>query len=236
MQETELVGRLKGTRSPIFGELDRTCPECSALVVPLFNATEPVGVLILIRQPERDVFHPDEIGRAHTFSNLASLAFRKIYLLADSERRRRELERVTESRSRLVRGFSHDLKNPIGAADGYAQLLESGVYGPLEPRQREGIERSVGRCTRPSPSSGDLVELARSEAGQLEIHQTTTDVESAAREVAEEHRASAEAKGLSLTVETAPAVPTTMSDPSRVRQILGNLLSNAIKYTPSGEG
>ena len=59
-----------------------------------------------------------------------------------SERRRNELERVTESRARLIRGLSHDVKNPLGAAAGYAALLlEPGALGDLSVKQREGVER-----------------------------------------------------------------------------------------------
>jgi signal transduction histidine kinase len=63
---------------------------------------------------------------------------------AEAERRRDELERVTESRARLIRGFSHDVKNPLGAADGYLHLM--GLMNQLTDPQKE----KVGRCAAPS--------------------------------------------------------------------------------------
>jgi signal transduction histidine kinase len=232
--EPLLIDPLDDIYSPLLGQLARHCPDCSALLVPLVDAMEAIGVLILVRRPESQSFQPDEVGRARTFATLASLAFRKIHLLEDSEKRRRELEEVTESRARLVRGFSHDLKNPLGAADGHAELLESGVFGALEPRQQESVRRIRGAIHSALELIGDLIELARSEAGQIELEYATTDLVALTREVAEEHRAGAEAAGLTLDVELPEEAPPTSTDARRVRQIMGNLISNAIKYTPAG--
>jgi nitrogen-specific signal transduction histidine kinase len=70
-----------------------------------------------------------------------------VHLLEDTERRREELEHVITSRSRLMRGFTHDIQNPIGAADGHAALLQDGLLGdgcalrttdvPCEPAPRD---------------------------------------------------------------------------------------------------
>jgi PAS domain S-box-containing protein len=152
---------------------------------------------------------------------------------AEAERRREELERVTESRTHLMRGFSHDVKNPLGAADGYAQLLEDGVLGELSRKQVESIQRIRRSIQTSLHLIHDLLELARAEAGQLEIESVPTDVAELAREAVEDFRAQATAAGLALEVCIDETLPTE-TDPARVRQILSNLLSNAVKYTPQG--
>jgi len=155
-------------------------------------------------------------------------------LLAETQSRRRELERVMESRARLIRGFTHDLKNPLGAADGFAQLLEEGVLGELEPRQKEGVEKIRSSLESSLRLIGDLLELARAESGQLELRCEPTDLAALAREAAETHRAQAAAAGLALEVDT-PASPLWAdTDPVRVLQVLGNLVGNAVKYTEAG--
>lgn len=228
------LNRLDELSAGPLGYLARRCPDCSALLVPLHDAVVPIGVLVMARRGDSEQFDREEVGRANTFATLAALAFRKINLLETSEQRRRELEEVTESRSRLVRGFSHDLKNPLGAADGYAELLEDGVFGPLTERQRESVRRIRGALHSALDLIGDLVELARSESGQLEIEWAATDLTAIAREVAEEHQAEAEAAGLTLELDLPEAIPSLVTDGRRVRQIMGNLLSNAVKYTPPG--
>ncbi|HEV2130925.1 MAG TPA: GAF domain-containing protein, partial [Longimicrobiaceae bacterium] len=174
--EAELIPSVAAAERPLPADLAERCGDCSALVVPLLNAGEPIGTLILLRRAERNTFRADEIARAQTFGNLAALAFRKIHLLEESKRRREEIERVTESRARLIRGFSHDLKNPLGAADGHAALLEDGILGELEPRQLNSVGRIRASISSALGLINDLVELARAEAGQIEIQSGPTDV------------------------------------------------------------
>jgi PAS domain S-box-containing protein len=152
---------------------------------------------------------------------------------AEAERRREEVERVTESRTRLMRGFTHDVKNPLGAADGYAQLLQDGILGELSPKQAD----SIGRIRRSIHASlnliQDLLELAKAEAGQLELERVRVDAAAIVCEAADDFRAQAGAAGLTLEVHAREPLPA-VTDPTRVRQILSNLLSNAVKYTPEG--
>jgi signal transduction histidine kinase len=232
--EAELLDSLAEHGARLPGDLADRCAGCSAIVVPLLDGGEAIGALLLLRDLERGSFRDDEIARARTFADLAALALRKVHLLADSEQRRAELETVMVSRARLLRGFSHDVKNPLGAADGYMQLLEDGVLGDLDDEQN----RSIGRARRALRSAlrliDDLVELARAEAGQIEINPEPVDLREVAREMTEEYRAQAEAKGLALAAELPAELPLVHTDTARLRQILGNLLSNAIKYTRSG--
>ena len=147
---------------------------------------------------------------------------------------REELERVMKSRARLIRGFSHDVKNPLGAADGFLALLEDEIMGPVSPKQKEGIgriRRSVGTAL---DLINELVEIARAEAGQLDIRQEPVDVREVAREMTGEYHAQAESKGLDLRCTYPDEFPLIPSDATRIRQILGNLVSNAVKYTPAG--
>ena len=232
-REPLLIPRLAEVEDPLRdGPLGRAYPDHSALVVHLGDE-DPIGALFLLRAPERLLFSAREIRSARTFGELVALTFRKLQLLEESEERREELERITDSRTRLMRGFSHDLKNPLGAADGYAQLLEDGTLGELSAEQRasiQGIRRSLKTSLR---LIQDLLELARAEAGQIEIECVPTDIAGAARDLAEDFRAQATAAGLALEVHASePLLATT--DPTRVRQVLGNLLSNAVKYTPAG--
>lgn len=152
---------------------------------------------------------------------------------ADADLRREALERVTESRARLIRGFSHDVKNPLGAADGYAALLEEGIGGDLSDPQRKSVQRIRRSIQQSLRLIHDLLELARAEAGQIELTVQRVDTAALAREVAEDFRGQINAAGLELEVRAPDALPVE-SDATRVRQILSNLVSNAVKYTRHG--
>lgn len=232
--EPETIPRLVDADRALADSLAERTPQASALVVPLVNAGEPIGGLTLLRSAEKNAFRPDEVQRAHTFGDLAALAFRRIHMLEESEDRREELQRVMESRTRLMRGFSHDVKNPLGAADGQLQLLAEGIAGRLKDNQREGIDRARRSIRSALGLIEDLLEFARAEAGQMDVEWSIVDVRDAVREIAEEYRAQAEAAGLAMEIDLPDELPLTESDASRVRQILGNLLSNAVKYTEEG--
>jgi signal transduction histidine kinase len=155
-------------------------------------------------------------------------------LRVESERRREELERITETKNGLIRGFTHDVKNPIGAADGYLQMLAEGLLGPLGEKQRTGIERAHRSLASALELIGDLLELSKAEAAHFHVQRVPTNVVDIVRDAAEEYRAQAEAKGLTLSVDCHDDIPIIGTDPGRVRQVLGNLISNAVKYTAAG--
>jgi signal transduction histidine kinase len=151
-----------------------------------------------------------------------------------AEERRAALAEAVASRARFMRGVSHDLKNPIHAIDGHAQLLEDGLRGPLTPEQQDSIARIRRSARALMALIEDLLELARAESGQLTVKFDRVVLRDVVREAVEEHRAAAEAAGLTLVHADDKSETIFTTDPARVSQVLGNLLSNAIKYTPAG--
>ena len=231
--QPEFIHSIGEAPVPLPGVLAKTHARASAVFVPLLDGGSAIGILALLRHKDRDPFTRDEIERAHTFGNLAALAFRKVSLLQDSENKRKELEQVIDSRSRLMRGFTHDLKNPIGAADGHAALLEDGLLGPLSDQQARSVGRIRASLHNALKLIDDLNEFARTESGKIAVTVVPVQLMEVAREVAEQYRAIAEQAGIMLDLELQP-LPIIATDDDRVRQILGNLLSNAIKYTERG--
>ena len=213
----------------------RTLPDAggSAIVIPLGGSATPVGALFVVRSTP-DPFHPDDVARAGIFGHLATLAYEKVRLLEDAHERWRALERVIQSRSRLMRGFSHDVKNAIGAADGFADLLGAGVYGALTAEQTASVARMRRSLRGALALIDDLHELARAETGRLALVSEPVDLTDLVRITGEEYLAAARAAGLSLSMEMELGLPVVETDRGRVRQIVANLLSNAIKYTPEG--
>jgi signal transduction histidine kinase len=152
---------------------------------------------------------------------------------AIAEHHGEELARATEARVRLLRGVTHDVKNPLGAAKGYAELLRMEIKAPLLPEQRpfvDGIQRSVDSALA---MITDLLDVARADSGGLSVERVEIDLGALADAAVADHRSAAVSAGHTLEVHR-PAEPLhVLTDPARVGQVLGNLLSNAIKYTPS---
>jgi PAS domain S-box-containing protein len=149
-----------------------------------------------------------------------------------------ERKQIAESHERLIRGFTHDVKNPLGAADGYLSLLEVGVFGEMSDDQAKSIASARRSIEIALQLIASLLEIERTEAGQLAIERERVDLCAVVVEIAAEFCAAAEAKSIdvaaSICQDDESRVPLIIeSDGARVRQILANLVSNAVKYTPA---
>jgi PAS domain S-box-containing protein len=200
-------------------------------------ATTPYDIEFRVVRPDGDVRWV--WSRAFPVRNSRG----EVYRIAGITEDITERKLANESRLRLIRGFTHDVKNPLGAADGHLSLLQDGVLGPLDPKQTESVARVRRSIKAALGLVAQLLEIARAEAGQLHVERVTVDVANAVREVVEEFLAAASAKRIELSVDfTAAAghapladhVFVTESDPARVRQVVANLVSNAVKYTQEG--
>lgn len=154
-------------------------------------------------------------------------------LFMEAEARHEEVQRVSENRSRLMRGITHDLKNPLGAALGHLELIRMGIVEDPE-RRRDGLDRSDRAIHTALEIIDDLLELSRAEAGELRLVQEPTDLGDVVRRTVEEQRGEAEQAGIDVEVEIPGDLPRPTTDRRRVGEIVRNLLSNAFKYTPEG--
>ena len=214
-------------------------------------ATLDHSVSHITRQLRQDIRAVERVGFLLTLT-LAALAViaagvlvrfgrRLRTLAAEADERHREARRALEAtraaleaRDRLARGVTHDVKNPLGAADGYAEILQLGLKGPLAPEQAATVE-GIRRSLRSALSIiDDLLDLARAERGQLPLTVRRVALNDVVAAAAEAHRGAMEAAGQSLELSVPPAPLVALTDPRRVEQILGNLLSNAAKYGGGG--
>lgn len=213
----------------------------SFLVVPLTARGAVLGAITFVSSTAGRQYTEHDLGEAEDLAALSGLAIDRARLYHESalraelaERQKGDLEHIMEIQARLVRGFSHDVKNPLGAAQGYAQLLEDGVIDSITPRQLESVVRIRASIGAALGLIDDLVEYAKSRMGTVEIRPAPTNVGELTQEIAEEYRAQIESAGLDFEVELPAELPGIQSDRIRIRQILGNLLSNAVKYTREG--
>ena len=149
-----------------------------------------------------------------------------------------ERKQIAESHERLIRGFTHDVKNPLGAADGYLSLLEVGVFGEMSEAQATTIARARRSIEIALQLVSGVLEIERAEAGHLSIERQRVDLCAVAVEIAAEFHAVAAAKSLDLAAlacqdDESHVSLVIESDAARVRQMLANLVSNAVKYTQS---
>lgn len=141
------------------------------------------------------------------------------------------LKQLDQFRTQMIQMASHDLRNPLGVAMGYLELLNDELQ-PITPLRRQVLSGLENALTRMQNLITDLLEIERIES-EADRRRETVALEQLTQAVSDELREQAEAKRQTLTV-TAAAMPSIMGDPVRLKQALNNLIGNAIKYTPNG--
>src|SRR5437763_1927300 len=142
-------------------------------------------------------------------------------------------ESASQTKSDFLASMSHDIRTPMNAIIGIADLL---AKTPLSPEQSKYVQIFRGAGENLLHLVNDILDLSKVEASQLELEQTGFSLNDLLEKVTEMVAVRAHEKGLALICEIAPTVPTDLvGDPTRLRQVLLNLLGNAIKFTESGE-
>jgi signal transduction histidine kinase len=145
--------------------------------------------------------------------------------------RNRELERASTAKNRFVASLSHELRNPLGAVIGYAELMGSGRFGALDARQQEHLDLIQESGQHMLALIDELLDMARIEAGHLRLENAPVDPAAVVRGCAAALRTMAEQREIQIELET-PSSGLVMLDPTRLRQVVLNFVSNAIKFSP----
>ncbi|HEY1752343.1 MAG TPA: ATP-binding protein [Caulobacteraceae bacterium] len=149
------------------------------------------------------------------------------------ERAKEAAEAANRAKSEFLANMSHEIRTPLNGVMGVASALSR---TGLDDGQREMVELIESSAKTLESLLSDVLDLARVESGRLELASEPFDLTRALRDVAALFHPSANAKGLDLVVETAPALDGVfLGDAPRVRQIVSNLVANAVKFTPRGE-
>jgi signal transduction histidine kinase len=148
-------------------------------------------------------------------------------------RRQVALEQAMGARNRFYASMSHELRTPINAVIGYSTLMLDNIYGPLNAKQKEGLQRTLKAARHLLELVNDVLDLSKIEAGKIELSLQPVMFPSVIEDLFVTVRPLADEYGSSLELEMEGDSFNIVSDPRRVRQILLNLLSNAIKF---GEG
>jgi two-component system, sensor histidine kinase len=148
-------------------------------------------------------------------------------------RRQVALEQAMGARNRFYASMSHELRTPINAVIGYSTLMLDNIYGPLNAKQKEGLQRTLKAARHLLELVNDVLDLSKIEAGKIELTLQPVMFPALIEDLFVTVRPLADEYGSTLSLEMGTEPFNIVSDPRRVRQILLNLLSNAIKF---GEG
>ena len=149
-----------------------------------------------------------------------------------------ELEQIRQDQMRFKDEFlshvSHELRSPLTAIKQFTTILLGGLAGELNPEQREYQQIVLKNIRQLQAMIDDLLEVTRLETGKLTVEPERVSVVIAVTDTFNTLQGSARAKGVTLSYDLPPNLPSAHADATRLRQILIILLDNAIKFTPEG--
>jgi signal transduction histidine kinase len=142
-------------------------------------------------------------------------------------------EAANAAKSQFLSHMSHELRTPLNAVIGYSYWLG---HSGLDAKQRTAVDAIRSSGEHLLAMITDILDLAKIEAGRLDLQPTAVDLAACVAEMDQMFRLRAEEKGLAYAVALDPAAPrTVVADPRRLRQVLINLLGNAVKFTDHGK-
>ena len=142
-------------------------------------------------------------------------------------------DEIVQGRITFIMSASHELRSPLTALLGFAEILELDREN-LTESQAEAATVIHQNAVHLQTMVNDIVDLSRNSFGELKLEFGNIDVAAIINEVAEALRPQITAAGQTLSVATACEIPSIEADAQRIRQIVFNLLQNAHVHTPPG--
>ena len=248
---------------PPFRDQPNPLSAISPLVAPMRLGERMVGLLALDHGPVAHVYAPDETALAGAVAKLCALVIERERLQAAREQAQTRELALREANFRMDEFLSiasHELRTPLTTIRANVQLIERRLRslllaadtesaddqgarvaaGTLEAALTQRLEslqlllnRTDRQTLRLDRLVGDLLDVSRIQAGNLDLRLEPCDLARVVREAVEEQRASWPERRLTLALPAGPLA--VMADADRIGQVVTNYLTNALKYSPARE-
>jgi signal transduction histidine kinase len=205
------------------------------VAVPLVAGENVLGVLdVQDNQPER--FTQSDIDVLVTMAGQIATALQNASYFEEVQRTAERLREVDRLKSEFLASMSHELRTPLNSIIGYTEIMLMGLDTELDPEMTEDVQAIYDNGQHLLRIINDVLDLAKIEAGRLELNQEEVPVEALV------DAASSSITGLLVNkekpvefkVEVEDNLPTILGDQVRLNQVINNLASNAVKFTDEG--
>ncbi len=209
------------------------------LCAPLIAKGEVMGVMSLARLSECDPFDRSDLDFLTGLARQASIAIENARLFAAEQQYATELTRALEEqqeearlKDEFIQNVSHELRTPLALIRGYAELLDSGELGELQPDQREPMAVIARRVRMLTGLVDNFTAILGAEG--RDSQREPVDLVEMTRDLLTDFQKAVEQKGIALSAQITPDLPPVLGDPLHLRRVMDNLLGNALKFTPEG--
>jgi signal transduction histidine kinase len=224
-----LMRRCMDERVPFHEEIAFTFPDGSSGWFDLRGFPVPEGIVVLsIELTEQ---RRAEIALRSVNESLEQTVAARTEDLRAALLRAENADRV---KSAFLATMSHELRTPLNSIIGFTALVSRGLAGPVNEEQSRQLGMVAGSARHLLDLINDVLDLSKIEAGQLTVRRESFDPGEVVARVIATLAPMAEKRGLALSLQCPPQLPTMTADRRRVEQILLNLVNNALKFTERG--
>jgi signal transduction histidine kinase/DNA-binding response OmpR family regulator len=210
-----------------------TSQQGGRMVAVPFDSTRWPGAHLELDLPAHALFRDDDLELTGLLVDRAVRAAEREAFLVEREAMIADLQAASAAKSDFLAAMSHELRTPLNAIIGFSELLTEDGDDADDPETVVTYAEHIhGSGLHLLGLVNDVLDLARVEAGRLDLKPVDVELDALIRQTVATVRPLADGKHLAVELQLAPV--TIAADPARVRQIVLNLLSNAIKFTADG--
>ncbi len=158
-----------------------------------------------------------------------------VALYAELDARADHLRRADESKSRFLSNMSHEFRTPLSSIRALSKLLLDRIDGELTEEQEKQVRFIRKAAEDLSETVDDLLDLAKIEAGKIEVRPTEFEVDTLFSALRGMLRPLSPGGAVELVFDSCEGLPPIRTDEAKVAQVLRNFVSNALKFTERGE-
>jgi two-component system sensor histidine kinase KdpD len=206
-----------------------TLPGAKRLFLPMRTGRGAIGMVGIDSDKPGPLLTPDQRRLLDALMDQAALAIERVSLVDDLDQAKRRVE-ADRLRSALLTSISHDLRTPLAAIIGAAQMLKSFPSELTDQSKAELLATLLEESERLNRFIANLLDMTKLESGFIKPNTGRHDISEIVGSVLE--RASKILARHNVEVETAADLPMLDLDPVLFEQALFNLLDNAAKYSP----
>jgi hypothetical protein len=195
----------------------------SMILLPLIAKGKLLGTLLLVRSDSEQFYTESDMSFALEVANRAAITLENAQLY----------EKAQESirlKDEFLATVSHELKTPLHAIWGWAQMLQR--RPSQDPVMQQGIDTIERKAKEFIATVYDLLDMSRVVRGKLQLVTNRVDIAQVLQSVILSHRRATIAKSITLDFHTDEPQKWINCDAERMRQVFWHILSNAIKFTP----